>query len=159
LEDTLIAFQLKGFTRTKRRKAIARSKLYYFDIGVTNTLARRGEILEGSELFGKAFEHFIVLETRACISYARKDVSMRYWRSTSKFEVDLILSDRWAIEIKSAKQISDKHLKGLRALKEEGIVQNFAVVSLDPQKRTTRDGIYIYPWEVYLELLWKGAFF
>lgn len=159
LEDTLIAFQLKGFTRTKRRKAIARSKLYYFDIGVTNTLARRGDILEGSELFGKAFEHFIVLETRACISYARKDVSMRYWRSTSKFEVDLILNDQWAIEIKSARQISDKHLKGLRALKEEGVIRNFAVVSCDPQERKTRDGIYIFPWKVYLKKLWQGVFF
>jgi len=100
LEDTLLAFQLKAYTKTRRRKAISRSKLYLFDIGVTNSLSNRGEIMAASELFGKAFEHFIVLEVRAFLSYARKNVSMYYWRSTSQFEVDLILGDRWAIEIK-----------------------------------------------------------
>ncbi|MGB9440735.1 MAG: DUF4143 domain-containing protein, partial [Desulfobacterales bacterium] len=68
LEDTLVAFQLKAFTKTRKRKAISRSKLYFFDVGVTNSLAKRGEIMEGSELFGKAFEHFILLEVRAFLS-------------------------------------------------------------------------------------------
>jgi len=42
LEDTLIAFQLKAYTKTKKRKAISRSKLFFFDIGVCNSLANRG---------------------------------------------------------------------------------------------------------------------
>lgn len=159
LEDTLIAFQLRAFTRTKKRKAIARSKIFLFDIGVINTLTRRGKISEGSELFGKAFEHFIVLETRAAISNGRQDIAMNYWRTTSGFEVDLILGDKWAIEIKSTKSISDKHLKGLRRLKEEGVIQNFAVVSCDPLERTTRDNISIFPWQLYLEKLWRKEFF
>ena len=156
LEDTLIAFQLKAFTKTRRRKAISRSKLYLFDIGVTNSLANRGEIMEGSELFGKAFEHFILLEVRAFLSYTRKNVRMCYWRSTSRFEVDLILDNRWGIEIKSATSIQGKHLKGVRALKEEGIIQNFAVVSCDRYERKTQDDITIFPWELFLEKLWNG---
>ncbi|MBC2715427.1 MAG: ATP-binding protein [Desulfobacteraceae bacterium] len=156
LEDTLLAFPLKPFTKTKRRKAISRSKLYFFDIGVTNSLANRGEILEGSELFGKAFEHFILLEVRAFLSYARKNIKMFYWRSTSRFEVDLILGDKWAIEIKSSKLIYGKHLKGIRALKEEGNIQNFAVISCDQNERTTQDDIVIFPWKVFLDKLWKG---
>ncbi len=52
LEDTLVAFQLNAFKKTCRRKAISRSKLYFFDICVTNSLANRGEIIEGSEMFG-----------------------------------------------------------------------------------------------------------
>ena len=118
LEDTLVAFQLKAFTKTRKRKAISRSKLYLFDIGVTNSLANRGEIKEGLELFGNVFEHFILLEVRAFLSYTRKNTKMYYWRSTSRFEVDLILDNRWAIEIKGTKSIQDKHLKGIRALKE-----------------------------------------
>jgi len=156
LEDTLVAFQLKAFTKTRQRKAISRSKLYLFDIGVTNSLANRGEIMEGSELFGKAFEHFILLEVRAFLSYTRKNVKMCYWRSTSRFEVDLILDNRWGIEIKSATSIQGKHLKGIRALKEEGIIRNFAVVSCDRYERKTQDDITIFPWELFLEKLWKG---
>ena len=156
LEDTLVAFQLRAFTKTRKRKAISRSKLYFFDIGVTNSLAKRGEILKGSELFGKAFEHFILLEVRAFLSYTRKNIKMCYWRSTSQFEVDLILGDQWAVEIKSAALIQDKHLKGIRALKEEGIIQNFAAISCDRYKRKTKDNITIFPWKIFLRKLWNG---
>jgi len=50
------------------------------------------------------------MEIRAFLSYTRKNIKMCYWRSTSQFEVDLILGDLWAIEIKSTQSISDKHL-------------------------------------------------
>ncbi|MGD8294641.1 MAG: AAA family ATPase [Desulfobacterales bacterium] len=156
LEDTLVAFQLKAFTKTRKRKAISRSKLYFFDIGVTNSLAKRGEIMEGSELFGKAFEHFILLEVRAFLSYARKNIGMYYWRSTSKFEVDLILDNQWAVEIKGTSSIQNKHLKGLKALKEEGNIQNFAAVSCDRYERKTQDDITVFPWKLFLEKLWNG---
>jgi predicted AAA+ superfamily ATPase len=156
LEDTLVAFQLKAFTKTRKRKAISRSKLYFFDVGVTNSLAKRGEIMAGSELFGKAFEHFILLEVRAFLSYTRKNIRMYYWRSTSQFEVDLILDDQWGVEIKSAASIKDKHLKGIRALKEEGNIQNFAAVSCDRYERITQDNITIFPWKLFLEKLWNG---
>jgi predicted AAA+ superfamily ATPase len=154
--NTLVAFQLKAFTKTCQRKAISRSKLYLFDIGVTNSLANRGEIMEGSELFGKAFEHFILLEVRAFLFYTRKIVRMCYWRSTSRFEVDLILDNRWGIEVKSATSIQGKHVKGIRALKEVGIIRNFAVVSCDRYERKTQDNITIFPWKLFLEKLWNG---
>jgi len=156
LEDTLVAFQLPGFTKTRKRKSISRAKLYFFDIGVVNSLAGRGEIMAGSELFGKAFEHFIVLEVRAFLSYSRKDVNMYYWRSTSQFEVDLVLGTKWAIEIKSTTMVQSKHLKGIRALKEENNIENFAVVSCDTNERVTNDNITIFPWERFLQKLWQG---
>jgi uncharacterized protein len=157
LEDTLVAFQLPGYTKTRKRKSISRSKLYFFDIGVTNSLAKRGKIMPGSELFGKAFEHFIILEVRAFLSYSRKDAKMYYWRSTSQFEVDLVIDNRWAIEIKSTTLTQNKHLKGIRALKEEGDVENFAMVSCDSNERVTKDNITIFPWKRFLEKLWRGG--
>jgi len=156
LEDTLIGFSLKGFTKTKKRKATARLKHYLFDVGVVNTLSQRGEIKPKSELFGKAFEQFIIQECRAYLSYARVNAPLSYWRSTSHFEVDMLIGDRLAVEIKATPQINDRHLKGLRALKEEGIIAAFAAVSLDEERRRTRDGITIYPWKLFLAKLWSG---
>lgn len=154
LEDTLLGFPLPGFRKTKTRKAISRAKHYLFDLGVTNQLCKRGEIMLGSELFGSAFEHFIILETRAWNSYSRNYHELFYWRSTSKFEVDLIIGSLAAIEIKSTTLVQDKHLKGLRALKEEGLIKKYIIVSLDPEHRKTKDGIEIMPWDVYLQGLW-----
>lgn len=157
LEDTLIAFQLRAFKKTRQRKAISRSKLFLFDVGVANQLANRGEIFDQSELFGKAFEHFIILEIRAYLSYLRKNLKMYYWRSTSQFEVDLIIGNRWAIEIKSTHSVQSKHLKGIRALKEEGLIENYAVVCCERTERVTADKIRILPWNVFLEKLWQGT--
>jgi predicted AAA+ superfamily ATPase len=156
LSDTLLGFSLPGFCRTKKRKAISRSKHYLFDIGVTNQICRRGEIKTGSELFGNAFEHFIILETRAQNSYSRNYNTLSFWRSTSQYEVDLIIGNKVAVEIKATKLVQDKHLKGLRALKEEGLIERYIIVSQDSEKRTTADGIDIYPWKLFLQELWEG---
>ena len=155
LEDTLIGFQVPAFRKTTKRKAIARSKHYFFDIGVVNNLAKRGKVEYKSELFGKTFEHFIALELRAFLSYKRIDEPLQYWRSTSKFEVDFIIGDSLAIEVKGSDNISNKHLKGLRALKEEGLIKDYCVVSLDSNKRITEDGITIWPYLEFLDWLWK----
>lgn len=151
LEDTLIGFRVPPYEKTLKRKAITRSKFYLFDIGVTRVLARRGEIQPGSELFGKAFEHFIVLELRAELDFLGIDLPLQYWRTKSGFEVDLVLGDHAAIEIKAVTQVQNHHLKGLRALREENLVKHAWVVSLDPQRRTTADGIEIIPWREFLQ--------
>ncbi len=156
LEDTLLGFALLPFTRTKKRKAITRNKFYLFDVGVTNTLCRRGAIQPKSELFGRAFEQFLICEVRAFLSYKGHDSSLQYWRSTSQFEVDLIVGTDLAIEIKGTELVTDKHLKGLRALKEEKIIRKHVVVSLDSRKRKLDDGIEIWPWSDFLEALWGG---
>lgn len=157
LEDTLIGFRLKGFTATKKRKATVRAKHYLFDLGVVRHLAKQGLITRGSKAFGDAFEHFIILETRAYLSYSRKRLEQRYWRSVSQFEVDLLIGTTWAIEIKATEQPSEKHLKGLRALMEEKIFKHYYLVCLTPHKRVTHDGIVIVNWRDFLAEMWGGA--
>ena len=44
-------------------------------------------------------------------------------------------------------QVTDKHLKGLRAFKEEGCVKSYVAVSLNPEYRVTDDGIQIWPYQ------------
>lgn len=155
LDDTLIGFSLPGFTKTRKRKAISRAKHYLFDLGLVNHIASRGEILPKSELFGRAFEHFILLEIRAWNSYRRHYKPLSYWRSTSQFEVDCIIGDELAVEVKATDLVQDRHLKGLRALKEEGLIKEYCVVSCDQNKRVTEDGITIYPWREFLSRLWS----
>lgn len=157
LEDTLIGFRLKGFTDTTKRKAAVRAKHYLFDLGVVRHLARQGPIAVGGKAFGDAFEHFIILETRAYLSYSRQRAELRYWRSISQFEVDLLIGRSRAIEIKATENPSDKHLKGLRALMEEGLFEYYYLVCLTPIKRATDDGIIIINWRDFLAEMWSGA--
>ena len=153
LEDTLIGYELKPFIKTKKRKAITRSKLFLFDLGVTRHLARRGTILDKSELFGKAFEHFIINEVRAWNSYREHHHELAYWRSVNQQEVDLIIGNEYAVEIKATELAQEHHLKGLLALKEEGLIKNYILVSQDPAPRVMK-GIQIMPYRDFLREIW-----
>jgi predicted AAA+ superfamily ATPase len=71
-------------------------------------------------------------------------------------EVDLLVGDHVAIEVKATRLVADKHLKGLRALREELPILRCIVVSRDTTRRTSDDGIEIIPWETFLHELWDG---
>jgi predicted AAA+ superfamily ATPase len=158
LEDTLIGKALPAFRRRPKRRLIAAAKFYFFDIGIVAHLTRRGQVHAGSELFGKAFEHFIWMEIVAHSGYSEKNYQISYWRTSSGFEVDFILGEcEIAVEVKSSQMVTDNHLKGLRALKEDYSARQFIVVSLDPKPRRTSDGIDILPWSEFLKRLWDNG--
>lgn len=158
LEDTLIGKFIPAFRKKKKRRLITASRFIFFDIGIAAFLTRRGEVKEGSELFGKIFEHFITLEVLAHSSYSEMNYPVTYWRTASQLEVDLVLGDEIAIEIKSTDRAMDKHIKNLRAFKEEHAVKAI-LVSRDPSPRKTYDDILILPWQDFLEQLWTNRLF
>ena len=158
LEDTLIGSQVPAFRRRAKRRVVGASRFYFFDTGVVAHLTGRGQVRPGSELFGRAFEHFIFMEVSAHSSYSGSFYPITYWRTTSGLEVDFILGNSdAAVEVKSASRIQDRHLKGIRAFKEEFDVARYLVVSRDASPRMTSDGILILPWQDFLERLWNGA--
>jgi predicted AAA+ superfamily ATPase len=81
---------------------------------VANTLRRTGNIEAGSDAYGRALEHLIFLELRAYLDYHRLDAPLTYWRSRSRFEVDFVVGDRVAIEVKAKPRVSARDYKGLR---------------------------------------------
>lgn len=159
LEDTLISYKLKAFTKTKKRKSIVRSKHYFFDVGLVNCLKKLPEIIPDSSIFGDAFEHFIINEVRAYLSYARRNKEMYYWRSVGKHEVDLIIDNEAAIEIKATKRVQKKHLNGLKALQEEKLIKSYYIISQDPVEQTDSNRIVYLPWKNFLEKMWCGELF
>lgn len=156
LEDTLLGFYIPAYTKTIKRKIVQAPRFYLFDVGVTNYLLGRKDLKRGSVEYGHAFEHFIVQELVAYISYSDNSNRISYWRTYTQIEVDVILGDaKVAIEIKSADEVMGKHLKGLKAFREEYPETRLMVVSLDKLTRTS-DGIEIVYVYDFLKMLWKG---
>ncbi|PHH57190.1 ATP-binding protein [Coxiella burnetii] len=153
LEDTFIGFMLPAWTKSVKRKPISTAKFYYFDLGVKNIIARIDHLDPQSDLFGQAFEHFIALELRAYISYRRKHLNLSYWQAVNGQEVDFVIEDHTAIEVKTTSRVQDKHLKGLRALIEEKICHQYYLISQDPLRRKI-DNINIIFWRDFLNALW-----
>jgi predicted AAA+ superfamily ATPase len=160
LEDTLVGKQLPAFRKRAKRRLIGAPKFYFFDIGIVAHLTRRARVEKGSELFGRAFEHFIYMEILAHSSYSELNYPIAYWKTASGFEVDFVLGDHeLAVEVKSASMIGNRHLKGIRVFKEEYAARRYIVVSMDSKPRKTADGIDILPWKIFLSRLWKGNVF
>jgi uncharacterized protein len=156
LEDTYLASRLGAWKKSRTRRMIQTEKFYFFDVGVANHLSgRRPE--PGNPDFGKAFEHFILMELRAYQAYKNPDLPLAFWRSAAGQEVDFIVGEKdLAIEVKGARRVQDRDLVGLRALGEDGKVGASVVVGLETEPRRVDGGIQILPWKVFLDRLWDG---
>lgn len=134
LKDTLIADELPPWTKSKRRKAITTSKFYFFDHGIVNRLQGRKYIATGTPEYGEVFEAMVHHELKTWIDY-QKEGSLHFWRSTSNFEVDFILNEEIAIEVKAKKNVPHQDLKGLLALQEEKKMKRYICLCLEKEKR------------------------
>jgi predicted AAA+ superfamily ATPase len=161
LEDSLIGYLLEPWIESRKRKAIQASKFYFFDLGVCHYIAGTGSLERNSDLWGKCFEQFILMELKAYISYRQKRKKVYFWRSINKQEVDFIVGDEdpIAIEVKSTKKVLPKHFSGIRALKEENLIKDYFVISEDPINRKEDNFINVIYWEDFLRKLWSDALF
>ena len=50
-------------------------------------------ITMGTPEFGKSFEHYILMELKAYQVNRNPELEIRFWRTTSGFEVDFVLND------------------------------------------------------------------
>ena len=104
LRDTLVLVEVPAWRQSVKRKPLASSKYYFFDIGVASALQGRRP-RPGTPEFGQAFETWLLHELRSWIDY-RSGEELRYWRCTSGFEVDFILGDHTAIEVKGKANVA-----------------------------------------------------
>ena len=155
LKDTLVVHELPAWRKSKKRKPIASSKYYFFDIGVVASLQER-QFSPGTPEFGEAFETYIMHELISYRDYSSGE-SLSYWRSTSGFEVDFIINDHTAIEVKAKENLSLTDIKSLRALAEEKKLRRYLCISLEPRMRKIGD-VLILPYKDFLEALWNNEY-
>lgn len=155
LKDTLILHELPAWKKSKKRKPLSSSKYYFFDIGVASAL--QGRLLQpGTPEFGSGFETYIFHELLSYSDYMNP-ISLTYWRATCGFEVDFIISDHTAIEVKAKENISNNDIKSLQALSEEKTLKRYICVCLEP--RTRKIGVVsVLPFKDFLDMLWNGDF-
>lgn len=152
LKDTLIAVELPAYKRTLKRKPVMTSKFYFFDTGVVRSLQQQRDLFPKSMAFGEALETYIAHELHAYCDYT-PGMSLHYWRSVSGYEVDFVLNEQIAIEVKSTEHVREVDLKGLHALHEEGGITHRIMVCCEGRPRVLAD-VHILPVRDFLEALW-----
>jgi predicted AAA+ superfamily ATPase len=155
LKDTLVLHELPAWRKSKKRKPLASSKYYFFDVGVVAALQGR-EFRAGTPEFGEALETVLMHELTSYRDYVSGE-PLSFWRSTSGFEVDFIIGDHTAVEVKAKENVSATDVKPLRALAEEQRLKRYLCVSLDPRPRML-DRVTVLPFRKFLEGLWDGEY-
>lgn len=155
LKDTLILYELPSWRKSKKRKPLASSKYYFFDVGIVSRLQGR-KFRPGTPEFGEAFETYLMHELMCYSDYVSGE-SLSYWRSTSGFEVDFLIGDHTAVEVKAKENVSATDLKPLRALSEEKKLKRYLCVSLEPRRRRVEE-VTVIPYKDFLEALWNGEY-
>lgn len=155
LKDTLFMHELPAWKKTRTRKPLASSKFFLFDVGLVGALQGRS-VRGGTPEFGAALETYLMHELVAHRDYVSGE-PVGCWRSTSGYEVDFVLGDHTAIELKAKATVSPRDLRGLRALGEERLVKRLLCVSLEKRPRTVGD-IEILPLTEFLGRLWGGEY-
>jgi len=155
LKDTLLLHEVPAWRLSRKRKPLTSSKYYFFDVGVVSALQGR-LVKPGTPEFGPAFETWILHELLSYRDYLSGE-PVNYWRSNSGFEVDFILGDHTAIEIKAKKTVTVQDLKSLKALAEEGKIKRFLCVSLEDRARQI-GVVRVLPYRLFLDALWDREF-
>ena len=160
LVDTLLGVFVEPFSRHRSRAVITRApKFYLFDVGVAGRLTGRNiEKAVGPE-FGRALEHFVLMELLAYRSYRKRDFPVRFWRTKSGVECDFVLGrdGSIAIEVKGSSNVRPAEMKSMRSFVDEHRPRHAIIVSNEDAPRRTDDGIWILPWQRFLERLWADA--
>lgn len=157
LIDTLIAIRIEPFKKRQSRQVITKaSKYYMFDVGVAGFLTRRHLVEKRGMEFGKAFEHFLLMEIVAYRSYLSKDFVINFWRTKNGLEVDFVLGQgEIAIEIKGASRLDKREMNGL-----EAFIRTYSpkrsIIVCNERERRLHGKIEILPWEIFLDELWSG---
>ena len=157
LSDTLVGTRVEPYRKRQSRQVITKApRFYLFDVGVAGALLKRTIQEERGEAFGRAFEHFILMELVAHRSYRELGYDLNFWRTKSGLEVDFILGGgEVAIEVKGSHRVGSADLRPLRAFVEEHAPRRAIVVANESRARISQ-GIEILPWKKFLTLLWDG---
>lgn len=156
LIDTLIAFEVPPYRKTKKRKPNAASKFYLFDVGVARKLQGLKAIEESSSDSGRYFENYMAMEIKSWLDYSNISDGLSYWHALNGQEVDFVINEKVAVEVKMTKRFTTRDLKGLRALKEEGLMEKYILVCREEYPQLLDDGILVLPYKEFLDQLWQG---
>lgn len=162
LEDTLLGFFLLPYGKSVRKRMIQHPKFYLFEPGIVTAISNRlrVDLQENSFEFGKAFEHFFLLEITRLNHYHRLDLDLSFYRTERGAEVDCIIETpagkKIALEIKASTHPSSSMLTGLKSFKEKVSTARLVLACRVERPQVIKD-VTVLPWQEALEYIYSEA--
>ncbi len=90
LEQCFVLFRLGAFSRNLRKEVAKSVKIYFFDLGVRNSLIQNFAPLSVRNDIGALWENFCSVERRKLLHYQRQFVNQYFWRTYDQKEIDYL---------------------------------------------------------------------
>lgn len=90
LEQSFVIYRLSGFSRNLRKEVSKMDKIYFYDLGVRNTIMGNLNLIGARDDIGKLWENFLINERIKSIKLKLPLTSFYYWRLSSGAELDLV---------------------------------------------------------------------
>jgi predicted AAA+ superfamily ATPase len=122
LEDLLLSFQLQVFRHKAKRGLANHPKFYFFDSGVYYSIRPKNLYDQETEKEGGALEGLVGQHLKAWVDAQLEIHQLHFWRTSSKLEVDFIVSGPncfLALEVKNGTVIHPNDFRGLEAFQED----------------------------------------
>lgn len=90
LEQSFVVFRLRAFSRNLRKEISKSFKVYFYDLGIRNSLIRNFNPMSLRPDVGALWENLMVVERLKRNSYRQILANYYFWRTYDKKEIDLI---------------------------------------------------------------------
>jgi predicted AAA+ superfamily ATPase len=142
LEETYIIKLLKPFYTNRRLEIVKNPKVYFWDLGLRNYLARDFRPLSERPDQGALVENAIAVEL------FKKGQEVNYWRSKSGAEVDFVIQDRKPLPVEVKAGVAKSPGKSLLSFLKRYASKRAFLLHRDQPFSETREKIEIsyLPW-------------
>jgi predicted AAA+ superfamily ATPase len=89
-EKSFVIFNLRGFSRNRRKEITSKSKYYFFDNGIRNAIIANFNPLDMRDDIGKLWENFLVVERLKKQTYDGIYANNYFWRTWDQKEIDWV---------------------------------------------------------------------
>ena len=89
-EKSFVIYNLRGFSRNRRKEITSKSKYYFFDNGIRNAIIANFNPLELRDDIGKLWKNFLVAERLKKQAYQGIFANNYFWRTWDQKEVDWV---------------------------------------------------------------------
>lgn len=90
LEKSFVIFKLRAFSRNKRKEISKSFKIYFFDLGMRNSIIQNYNSMSLRSDMGAIWENFCILERKKYLSQNSEKLLAYFWRTYDQKELDYV---------------------------------------------------------------------
>lgn len=90
LEKAFVLFRLPSFSRNLRKEIVKGHKIYFYDLGIRNSIVQQYQSIELRKDKGALWENFLICERQKHIQSKQINPNCYFWRTHDKQEIDYI---------------------------------------------------------------------